>query len=166
MIDVKKLPVQARLTHEELGLLDQVVEAAQQRVRGLEMSRAEALRLAAIRGAQVLLEEWRAPQTVSSPSAGPALMGLEEVATISPDMTPLQQVALAVPSPQTVEAAATVAVPELENSVDLSTMGATSADSTPALVDDALERKREGERRKTVTSRVRKKASRTAAELS
>jgi hypothetical protein len=84
MIDVKKLPVQARLTQEELDLLDQVATVARQRIRGLAMSRAEALRLAAVRGAQVLLAEWRTPPGAPSPGAGPALIGLEESTATAP----------------------------------------------------------------------------------
>jgi hypothetical protein len=133
MIDVKKLPVQTRLTQEELDLLDQVAAGARQRISGLEMSRAEALRLAAVRGARVLLDEWRTPQQPAAP-ASPAvdqiapdpivqLARRQEAEEEALSMTPLQQVALAGVPPKVVEEAAAVPVPELENSVDLGGAG-------------------------------------------
>ena len=135
-----KQPIQIRLSDTELAALD----AYRAHAGRFPPDRATVVK-------QALLDWlWQqaggGPRGDGAPSTGPALLGLEQ-ATPSPalphvpvqeepSMTPLQQVVLAVPSPQAVEAAAAAPVPELESSVDMGTPG-TEEDAAAAILRDA-----------------------------
>jgi hypothetical protein len=120
MVEMKKLPVQARLTNDELAVLDKMAMLASARSGGAEISRAEALRVAGMRGAAMFIQEWTTGGGSMSAPAPVSLTPLQVVtpaeeetlpADLAPPVTPARDPIAALSQDQEAEEAALAPTP-------------------------------------------------------